>query len=278
MRPMRLLGPWAFSLLLAAGLTAGAAPARSDDHSPSTVFVAEMTWQEVAGAMALGTRTVIIPTGGIEQGGPHLVLGKHNHIVRRAAEAVARGLGNALVAPVVVYVPEGSINPPQGHMVFPGTISVPQTVYRAVLEATARSFRAHGFAEILLLGDSGGNQSGQSEAAENLNWEWAGRGTRVLHISDYYDPEANGQFDWLRRNGLEAAAEAGHADLRDTSELMAVHPNGVRGAKIDKASPGTGVYGNPRGASAVLGEKLLQLKIGAALAQVRRWRARQKSE
>jgi creatinine amidohydrolase/Fe(II)-dependent formamide hydrolase-like protein len=269
MRP----GPWLISLLLTAGLAGPAAWAKPGNNTPATVFVAEMTWGEVAAARDQGMRTVIIPTGGIEQGGPHLVLGKHNHIVRRAAEAVARDLGDALVAPVVVYAPEGSINPPRGHMAFPGTISVPEAVFRAVLEATARSFRAHGFTEILLLGDSGGNQSGQAEAAENLNWEWAGRRTRVLHITDYYNPEANGQFNWLRQNGLAAAAEGGHADLRDTSELMAVHPDGVRGAMIPRASPGTGVRGNPRGASALLGEKLLQLKIDAALAQIRRWRA-----
>ena len=258
---------WAMALILAAQT----APASA--KSLPTVFLAEMTSPEVGRALQQGVRTIIIPTGGIEQGGPHLVLGKHNHIVRRAAAALARALGDALVAPVMAYVPEGPVDPPQGHMAFPGTISLPEPVFQSVLEAAARSFKAHGFRQILLLGDSGGNQRGQGRVAAKLSREWAGGGIGVLHISDYYDPEANGQFDWLRRNGLAAAAKSGHADLRDTSELLAAHAKGVRNDMIAKAGSDRGVTGNPKGASPVLGDRLLQLKFAAALAQVRRWRA-----
>ena len=227
---------------------------------PANVFVAEMTWPEVAEALRQGKRAVIVPTGGVEQGGPHLVTGKHNYIVRRTAAAVARGLGDALVAPVVVYVPEGSIDPPQGHMAFPGTVSLPAPVFQAVLEYIARSFKAHGFTEVLLMGDSGGNQRSQQAVADKLNWEWASTGVRVLHVSDYYD----------------TAAKGGHADLRDTSELMATFPQGVRSGMIGKVGTNggaTGATGDATGASASLGQKLLELKITAALAQIRRWRA-----
>ena len=224
-----------------------------------TLFIEEMTSAEVAMALQRGVRTIIVPTGGIEQGGPHLITAKHNHIVRHTAAAVAQGLGDALVAPVVVYVPQGQIEPPQGHMKFPGTVSLPEPVFKAVLENIARSFKAHGFTEILFLGDSGGNQRSQNAVADKLNQEWAGTNTRALHLSDYYDPEANGQFAWMRQNGLSTAAIPGHGDLRDTSELMAVYPNGVRG--------------QPHGASATLGRIFLDLQITAALSQVRRWRA-----
>ncbi|MBL6953907.1 MAG: creatininase family protein [Alphaproteobacteria bacterium] len=245
---------------------------------PNTVFVAEMTWLEVAGALRRGKRAVIIPTGGLEQGGPHLVTGKHNYIVRHTAEALARGLGDALVAPVVVYVPEGAIEPPRGHMAFPGTVSLPEPVFRAVLENIARSFKAHGFTEILLLGDSGGNQAGQRQVSDSLNREWANTRARVLHVSDYYDAEANGQFAHLRRHGKGEAAKGGHADMRDTSELLAAFPQGVRPDMIGKAGVNggaTGVMGDATGASAKLGQTMLELKLTAALAQVRRWRARQ---
>jgi len=47
------------------------------------------------------TTTIILPTGGTEQNGPPLALGKHNARVRANAEAVGRQLGNALVAPVL---------------------------------------------------------------------------------------------------------------------------------------------------------------------------------
>src|SRR5262245_19973892 len=89
-----------------------------------TIFLQELTWNEVRDAIYAGKRTVIIPTGGTEQNGLHMVLGKHNYIVRYTAEKIAQKLGNALVAPVIAYVPEGRINPPEGHMNFAGTISV----------------------------------------------------------------------------------------------------------------------------------------------------------
>ena len=83
---------------------------------PDTVFMEELTWTEVRDAIRAGKTTIIFPTGGTEQNGPHMVLGKHNFIVKHAAEQIARRLGNALVAPVLAYVPEGNIDPPSGHM------------------------------------------------------------------------------------------------------------------------------------------------------------------
>ena len=73
-----------------------------------------------------GTTTVIIATAGTEQNGPHMVLGKHKFIVSYAAEQIARRLGATLVAPVIAYVPEGSLDPPTGHMRYSGAITLPQ--------------------------------------------------------------------------------------------------------------------------------------------------------
>ena len=67
----------------------------------SSVFLEELTWTEVRDAIQAGKTTVIIPTGGTEQNGPHMILGKHNIIVRFTAGEIAKQLGNALVAPVV---------------------------------------------------------------------------------------------------------------------------------------------------------------------------------
>ena len=50
---------------------------------------------------------------------------------------IARSLGNALVAPVIAYVPEGGLSPATGHMRFPGTITVPGETFRKVLEYAA---------------------------------------------------------------------------------------------------------------------------------------------
>src|ERR1700730_3812015 len=112
---------------------------------PDTVFLKRLTWDEVRDSMAAVKTTIIIPTGGTEQNGPHMAIGKHNVRVAANADAIARRLGNALVAPVVAYTPEGDIDPPTGHMRFPGTISMPDPVFRQVLEYAARSLKQHGF-------------------------------------------------------------------------------------------------------------------------------------
>lgn len=236
------------------------------------VYLEELTWVEVREAVRQGKTTAIIPTGGIEQNGPHAVLGKHNYIVRHTAGEIARALGDALVAPVVGFVPEGRIEPPEGHMLLAGTISVSEEIFAAILESTARSLRAHGFTRILFIGDSGGNQATQARVAEALNAAWAGSGARALHVGDYY--AANGQVAWLLERGETRQSIGTHAGIRDTSELMAVFPEGVR---MDRLAPDggtftepTGVAGDPTRASAERGQVLLRLKVEAALAQIRR--------
>src|ERR1700679_1025592 len=121
-----------FFLFLAAPTVAWAA---------DSLYLEDLTWPEVKARMAAGTDTIIIPSGGTEQNGPHIVIGKHNLIVRYTSGEIARRLGNALAAPVIAYVPEGRISPPEGHMMFPGTISLHDETFAAVLEDAARSFK-----------------------------------------------------------------------------------------------------------------------------------------
>ena len=61
--------------------------------------------------------------------------------------------------------PKGAIEPPAGHMRFPGTISVPDAAFEATLEYAARSFRRHGFRDIVLIGDHGGYQKSLERVA-----------------------------------------------------------------------------------------------------------------
>jgi creatinine amidohydrolase len=247
-----------------------APPARSAAAGDS-VYMEELTWPELRAGIQHGKTVAIVPTGGTEQSGPHLVLGKHNYIVRETAGRIAQALGNALVAPVLAYVPEGNIDPPTENMTLPGTISLPPKVFEGVLEAAARSLRAHGFKLICFIGDHGLSQRSQQAVADHLNAQWAKSGVKVLDVSDYYS-DANGQVAWLISQGEDKRKIGTHAALRDTSELMAAHPDGVR---IDRIAPGgdpkvTGVYGDPTDSSANKGAKLLQLKVDAAVRQIRK--------
>ncbi len=252
--------------LLAAFLAT--APAEADVTLPS-LRLEDLTWTEVAAALADGYDTVIVPTGGTEQNGPHAVLGKHNVVVAATAERLARVLGHTLVAPVIAYVPEGDPAPaPTGHMRWPGTISISEDTLTALLTETGESLAAHGFRRILFLGDSGGNQTAQARAADALMAEWTGTDTRALHVSDYY--AANGQSDALAARGFTAGDIGTHAALRDTSELLAVQADAVRATPVP---PPAGLHpgndGAPAKATGDLGALMLDLKIAAALSQIR---------
>lgn len=154
-----------------------AAPAGADAARPiaaaDTVFIEEMTWVEVRDALKAKKTTAIVPTGGVEQNGPYVATGKHNYILRATADAIARKLGDALVAPVVALVPEGRIDPPSGHMKYPGTISLTEDTFARLLTDVCASLRAHGFRDVVLIGDSGGNQKGMKSVAAALNRAWA---------------------------------------------------------------------------------------------------------
>ncbi len=221
------------AVLLAAGfLAAQPGPLTPDPKAPrpiaaqDTVFIEEMTWMEVRDALAAGKTTVLVPTGGVEQNGPYLATGKHDYIIHAAAEAIARQLGDALVAPVVPFVPEGDIDPPTQHMKYPGSISLTEDTYERLLTDICASFRTHGFRHVILIGDSGGNQKGMKEVAERLNRLWAGGKTRVLFIPEYYDYPGVGK--WLEGQGIRQVDEGLHDDFIITAQMMAVDPTTVR--------------------------------------------------
>jgi creatinine amidohydrolase/Fe(II)-dependent formamide hydrolase-like protein len=175
--------------------------------------------------MQEGRRTVLIPTGGIEQNGPYLALGKHNVILRATMDVIARKLGDALVAPVVPFVPSGDIDPPSGHMRYPGTVSVTEETFRAILTDVARSMKTHGFEHVILLGDSGGNRDGMAAVADLLAGEWKGSDTRVHYVPEYYTFDYNG---WIAEQGIQEVDEGLHDDVRHSSIMMLVDPTTVR--------------------------------------------------
>jgi creatinine amidohydrolase/Fe(II)-dependent formamide hydrolase-like protein len=228
-------------------------------QTPDTVFLEELTWTEVRDRLKAGYTTIIVPTGGTEQNGPHMVLGKHNVRIRHNSERIARKLGKTLVAPVMAYVPEGELSPPTGHMRFPGTITLPDEYFRKVLEYAARSLKLHGFRDIVFIGDSGPNQPGMKAVSEMLNQEWAADPARVHFIPGYY--RGNGFEDWLATQGESKQDIGTHAGIHDTSLMMAVDERLVRKDKLanNGGFPNSGVTGNPARASVAYGRKGLEM-------------------
>ncbi len=207
-------------------------PMRPDPEMPrpidayDSVFLEELTWLEVRDALRAGQDTVIVGTGGIEQNGPYLALGKHNYILQATTEAIARKLGNALVAPILPFVPEGDIDPPSGHMLYPGTISMREDTFSAILTDIAESLRVHGFRHVIFLSDSGGNVAGMKAVAEKLAKKWAGGKTTIHYIAEYYDNP--GVKSFLESQGVRQSDEGYHDDVGISSQMMVVDPNTVR--------------------------------------------------
>lgn len=236
---------------------------------PPSVFIEELTWIEVRDALADGYTTIIVPTGGTEQNGPHMVLGKHNVIVEHAAGEIAERLGDALVAPVMAYVPEGPVDPPSGHMLFPGTVTLPEDVFMQVVAYAARSFRVHGFRDIVLIGDSGGNLDGLDRVSRSLNREWRGTDVRVHFIEQFTRGD---EFrNWLLSRGESERQIGRHAGIMDTSVAMAVDAGMIRPDKLAPSSDfrSTGVLGDPSRATAAYGEKGLAIQIEGAVRRIR---------
>jgi len=225
-------------------------------RAAETVFLEEVTWTELRDLTSSGKTTIIVPIGGTEQNGPHMALGKHNLRVRYLSEKIARALGNALVAPVIAYVPEGAVSPPTAHMRFPGTITIPEDAFDKTLEYAARSFKQAGFRYIVFLGDHGSYQKDEKAVADRLDKEWIAQPVRVHAIGEYYRASER-EFGLLLKGKGYSEEEVGtHAGLADTSLTLAVDPHLVRTDHLQpggKRESGDGVSGDPRRSSAELG-------------------------
>ena len=261
------------AILLTAAPQLAQAPApdaRRPIEALDSVWVEELTWMEVRDALKAGKTMVIIPTGGVEQNGPYLATGKHNYVLKATAEAIARKLGNALVAPIVAFVPEGNIDPPSIHMKYPGTISLTEDTYERLLIDICSSFKTHGFTNIVLIGDSGGNQIGMKAVAAKLNAKWAGGKTSVYFISEYYNyPDTT---KWLEKQGIKEEDEGLHDDYTITAIMMTVDPTTVRMKQRIAAGKFSinGVELAPAEKTIAMGKKLVDFRAEVAVKAIRK--------
>ncbi len=234
---MKRSSPITLALALAVTFAAGAEPAAAQGENMvdmmtferpiaalDNVWIEELTMLEVRDALREGTNTALILTGGIEENGPYLTTGKHNHVLRVMGDAIARRLGNTLVAPIVTIEPG---NPETARS--PGGIRFSQETYRAVLRDMAVSLKAQGFTRIFMLGDSGGNQRGMAAVADELTERWAGEDIVVAHIPEYYN---YGDVLTYQREVLgvdeDPRLEGLHDDYYITSIIMNDDPRHVR--------------------------------------------------
>ncbi len=205
-----------------------------------SLWAEELTSMEVRDAIRGGTTTIIIATGGVEQNGPFVAGGKHNYVLQTVLPYIARAIGRALIAPIVKFVPEGNIEPkPSGHMEYAGTISLEPATFEALLTDICRSYKTHGFTDIVLIGDSGGNQTGMERVAKALNQKWSGERARVHYLPEYYT-EDQWSYAFLKKLGItqiDKTPPAGQPQDQPTAWRNGIHDDVYYEAQIAVQDP-----------------------------------------
>ena len=205
-----------------------------------SLWAEELTFMEIRDAVREGTTTIIIGTGGVEQNGPYVVGGKHNYVLQTVLPYIAREIGHALIAPIVKFVPEGEIEPRRtGHMEYAGTISVKEATFEALLADICRSYKAHGFVDIVLVGDSGGNQTGMANVADKLNRKWTKERARVHYLPEYYEQD-KWSYGYLKSLGItqiDRTPPAGQPQDRPADWRNGIHDDVYYEAQIAVQDP-----------------------------------------
>jgi len=273
-------------LTVALGAATMLAQNRLPPESPRPIDAAESLWaeeltsMEIRDALRAGTTTIIIGTGGVEQNGPYVAGGKHNYVLQTVLPEIARAIGRALIAPIVKFTPEGAIEPAvSGHMAYAGTISVEEATFEALLTDICRSYKAHGFLDIVLLGDSGDNQPGMEKVADALNRKWSAERARVHYLKEYYF-EDKWSYDYLKTLGItqiDRTPPPGqppdrpsdwrngiHDDIYYESQIAVQDPNLIRMQQRVKAGLFSlhGVELAPVGRTIEIGRKLAVYRAG----------------
>jgi creatinine amidohydrolase/Fe(II)-dependent formamide hydrolase-like protein len=259
--PKRIIARLSMAVLLLAVASA------LQGQSPNSVFLEDFTSPELRTAIAGGTTSVLVFSGGMEETGPHVALGKHNFRARAYAERIARQLGHTLVAPIIPAAPASA-----PLALFPGTLNIAPAVYSAYVAEIARSLANAGFKRIFILSDHGGSMAALKELAPKLDAEFAPRGVRVFLVTDNYD-KSTAEIEALAKQ--RGWIGAGHGGLWDVAELWAVEPAAVRPALF--AAFGTdpelmksqGMTGDPTPATPELGREFGAIRVENGVKQIR---------
>lgn len=224
-----------------------------------------MTSPEIRAAIANGARTVVVPCGAVEQHGPHLPLSVDADHAGELAVRLAERL-DALVAPTI------EVGCSEHHMSFPGTLSIRPSTLAAVYTDLCMSLARHGFTRLLIFSAHMGNYEALADMEDALIAK-VPPGVDVVVFTDralLLDTWRSVTDQYCGGGELVG----GHADIAETSIMMAIDGASIRESSIApgwvgaptpqslarvfaegvQALSGNGVLGDPRGASVELGE------------------------
>jgi len=243
---------------------------------PDNLWMSELTILEMRDLVKkFGYKTALILNGTVESNGPYLTTGKHNHVLKVTGDAIARTLGNTLIAPIVML---DSGNPDTVNT--PGSIKLRPETLQAVLKDMATSLKGQGFTEIFFLGDSGSNQTTLATVATSLSEAWKGSGVLVSHIREYYNygDVLKYQNEVLKKVELDKDLDGYHDDYYITSIIMNDSPAHVRYDQRVKVNLNH-INSLPLELNEALaiGKKIIQFRADATVAAINQRRAANKS-
>jgi creatinine amidohydrolase len=182
---------------------------------PHSIFLEEMNWPDVQDLLKK-TQLILVPTGSIEQHGPHLPLYSDVVAPLEVCILVAKHLGTVVAPPV-----RPGVSP--NHLPFPGTISLSATTFMAVLKDYARSLALHSFSPIVFVNGHGGNSASMAIATAESRNELSPK--KVLGVN---------WWEFIPRDlGKGLSFEEGfHAHALETSWTWYLRPDQV---KIERA-------------------------------------------
>lgn len=214
-------------------------------HSPLPRRLVDETWRTLP-----SRPTVLVPIGSLEQHGPHLPLDTDATIATAVAEAVASHLQtpDVIVAPAIVYAASGE------HQAFPGTASIGTEALRHLLIELARSLHSW-VGRVVFVNGHGGNTRTLTETVAQLRYEghnvaWVACATEEI---DLHAGFAETSLMLYLRPAAVRLALAEPGNLAPLSKLM---PTLLAGGV--SAASSNGVLGNPAGASATDGARILR--------------------
>lgn len=214
-----------------------------------------MIWTEVERA---GRRVVIVPLGSLEQHGPHLPLDTDTRIAVAVARAAGAGRDGVAVAPAIAFGSSGE------HDAFPGTLSIGTPALTEMLVELGRDASRH-WGGLLLVNGHGGNHEAVSAAVGRL----AGEGRRCAAFSVTpagADAHAGRAETSLLLHLDPGAVRADHAAVGETRPIAELFDR-LRRDGVRPVSP-NGVLGDPRGATAEEGRRLLEQLIAGCIARL----------
>ena len=232
------------------------------------VWIQQLTELEVRDAIKAGKTNILIPTGSVELNGPWLTTNKHNDVLQGTAEAIARKMGNMLVAPII---PFESGDPARNTT--PGSMSLSPAIYKGVLKDIANSLKNQGFKNVFFISDSGGNNRGNTEAATELMQAWAGSGARAFHIAEAYDYDEILVYENEKLGVKEVRyADRFHDNYYISTMIMVTNPEGVNYSERVKLGKTTinGIDLAPLERSLWHGRQLLEFRADETIAGIRK--------